>query len=69
MIEKLSKYQESPKRYLVTCDTCGDEEIILVDDWDELMEEMNDSGWISINTGEDTAEWVHKCSDCATEDD
>lgn len=45
----------------VHCDGCSNAEFIDVEEWGELMTEMEAMGWKSINVDGD---WEHRCPVC-----
>jgi len=53
--------KEDKNEYDVGCDECGFVKTYFADDWDDLMGQMRDDGWLKRKIGKD---WEHVCEDC-----
>ncbi len=59
----IDKYQDKSREfgfyYVVSCDTCSNQEEFEVADFEELMGAMKKAGWYSFKQQDGT--WFHKC--------
>jgi len=60
---KTNKYEENA---IVTCDECGFEEEFSTDDFDCVIANMREDGWI---TYKHRGEWLNICPDCKGQKD